>query len=212
MPSHVRVNDRQRRQRQSGGRAPVGIAGYSRPVQAGPTQQPDVTATATPLGVGSLAANLVAQAAAVIVLLARETGDGCSAAQAQRIARRAGVLSASNDVAFTAAIDQLAATATGSSDGYLLTLALGDAAALPRVICETAADLALLAAELASSGDSARRADYIGIAQLAAAAAETSALLVRTNLTISDDDWRLTSAMTAATHASEAARRAELAD
>jgi hypothetical protein len=175
------------------------------------SQDPDATAR-SPLGAGSLAANVVAQSAMLIVALAREAGDGASAAQAQRIGARAGVLSASNDAAFAAAIDQLEAAAHGEGDGFLLTLALGDAAALPRVICETASDLALLAAELATSGDSARRADYVGIAQLSAAAAETSALLVRTNLTISDDDWRLTSANSAAAQASEAARRAALAD
>jgi hypothetical protein len=176
-------------------------------------RQPDSsTSTRSPLGAGSLAANVVSDAASLIVLLAREAGDGATAAQAQNIGRRAGVLSASNDTAFQAALDQLQATQSGESDGFLLMLALGDAAALPRVICEMASDLALLAAELAQTGDSARRADYVGIAELAAAASSASALLVRSNLTIANEDWRLTSANTAAELASEAARRAALLD
>jgi hypothetical protein len=165
-----------------------------------------------PLGAGSLAANVVAEAASLVVTLARSAGDGPSAAQAGRIETRAAMLARSNDEAFAAATTQLEAAASGTADGFLLTLSLGDAAALPRVICETAADLALLAAELSESGDSARRVDFVAIAELAAAAANASALLVRTNLTIADDDWRVTSANVAAAQASDAARRAALAD
>jgi hypothetical protein len=160
-----------------------------------------------PLGAGSLAANVVAQAALLIVALAREAGDGGTAAQAQRIATRAGALSASNDAAFAAATQQLVAAATGQGDGFWLEITLGDAAGTPRVISETACDLALLAAELADTGDGSRRADYVGIAQLAAAATRTSALLVRTNLAVSDDDWRLSAANAAAAEAARAAQR-----
>jgi hypothetical protein len=177
------------------------------------SHQPDsAMPTRRPRGAGSLAANVVSDAASLIVLLAREAGDGGIAAQAQSIGRHASILAASNDAAFQTALDRLHGARRGEPDGFLLTLALGDAAALPRVICERASDLALLAAELARTGDSARRADYIGIAGLAAAASSASALLVRSNLTIKDDDWRLTSANTAARLASEAAGRAALSD
>ena len=165
-----------------------------------------------PLGAGSLAANVVSQAAVLIAALAREAGDGAAAAQAQRIGARAGVLSISNDAAFAAALRQLAAVADGQGDAFGLEIALGEAAATPRVICETACDLALLAAGLAESGDGSRRADYVGIAQLSAAAASSAALLVRTNLAVGDDDWRLGAATSAAAEAARAAQRAASED
>jgi hypothetical protein len=175
----------------------------------GRSPQGDVAAAEPrPLGAGSLAANLVAQAAMLIAALAQEAGDGSTAAQAQRISGRAGVLSASNDAAFAAATHQLRDAAAGQGDRWQLEIALGDAAVTPRVICETACDLALLAAELAHTCDGARRADYIGIAQLAAAAASVGALLVRTNLIVNEDDWHLSEANMAATEAARAAHRA----
>ena len=161
-----------------------------------------------PLGTGSLAANVVAQAAMVIAALAHEDGDGGTAAQAQRIGTRAGVLSISNDKAFATATHQLVAAATGEGDGFSLEVALGEAAAPPQVIAETACDLALLAAQLAHTCDGVRRADYVGIAHLSAAAASAAALLVRSNLVVADDDWRLMAASAAAAQAASAALRA----
>jgi hypothetical protein len=158
-----------------------------------------------PLGAGSLAANVVAQAAMLVAALAHEDGDGGMAAQARRIGTRAGVLAISNDAAFAAATRQLVAAATGEGDGFRLEVALAEAAATPREICETACDLAELAAHLAHTCDGVRRADYIGVAHLSAAAASSAAVLVRSNLVISDDDWRLMSASTAAADAARAA-------
>jgi hypothetical protein len=80
------------------------------------------------------------------------------------------------------------------------------------VICEAACDLALLSAEIADTGDGSKRADYMAIAQLSAAAASSAALLVRTNLTIGEDDWRLSSADAAAVEATRAAQRAAALD
>jgi hypothetical protein len=161
-----------------------------------------------PLGAGSLAANVVAQAAMLIAALAHAEGDGGTAAQAQRIGIRAGVLSISNDEAFATATQQLVAAATGEGDGFRLEVALGEAAATPRVICDTACDLALLAAHLAHTCDGTRRADYVGVAHLSAAAASAAAVLVRSNLVIADDDWRLLRASAAASDAAVAALRA----
>jgi hypothetical protein len=161
-----------------------------------------------PLGAGSLAANVIAQAAMLVAALAHADGDGGTAAQAQRIGTRAGVLSISNDAAFARATKQLVAAATGEGDGFWLEVALGEAAATPRVICETACDLALLAAYLADTCDGVRRADYVGITHLSAAAASAAAVLVRTNLVIADDDWRLMTASAAAADAARAALRA----
>jgi hypothetical protein len=171
---------------------------------------PDATGSTRhdPLGAGSLAANVVAQAAMLLAALAHEEGDGGTAAQAQRIGMRAGVLSISNDAAFARATQQLLAAATGEGDGFWLEVALGEAAATPRVICETACDLAMLAASLADTCNGVRRADYVGITHLAAAAASASAVLVRTNLVIADDDWRLMTASAAAAEAARAAIRA----
>ena len=165
-----------------------------------------------PLGAGSLAANVVAQSALLMAALARESGDGATAAQAQRIAARAGVLSLANDAAFSAATLQLAATVRGEGDAFGLEVALAEAAATPGVICEAACDLALLSAEVADTGDGSKRADHIAIAQLSAAAASSAALLVRTNLTIGEDDWRLSSANAAAVEAARAAQRAAALD
>ena len=81
-------------------------------------------------------------------------------------ASRAGVLSISNDEVFAAATRQLVAAATGEGDGFRLEVALAEAAATPRVICETACDLAQLAAHLAHTCDGVRRADYVGVAHL----------------------------------------------
>ena len=68
------------------------------------------------------------------------------------------------------------------------------------------------AAHLAHSCDGARRADYVGIAQLAAAAASSAALLVRSNLVVSDKDWQLGAASAAAAEASRVAQRAAADD
>ena len=165
-----------------------------------------------PLGAGSLAANVVAQSALLMAALAHESGDGATAAQAQRIAARAGALSVANDEAFSAATLQLAATVRGEGDAFGLEVALAEAAATPRVICEAACDLALLSAEIADTGDGSKRADYVAIAQLSAAAASSAALLVRTNLTIGEDDWRLSSANAASVEATRAAQRAAALD
>jgi hypothetical protein len=166
------------------------------------------TAPAGPLGAGSLAANVVAQGAMLVAALAHEDGDGATAAQALRIGTRAGGLSTANDAAFASAMRQLVATATGEADGFRLEVALGEAAATPRVICDTACDLALLAAHLAHTCDGSRRADYVGVAHLSAAAASAAAVLVRSNLVIADDDWRLMRASAAASDAAMAALRA----
>jgi hypothetical protein len=158
--------------------------------------------------VGSLAANVVAQAAQLVAALARAEGDAPTVALAHRIGTRAEALSISNDTVFTAATEQLVAAATGEDDGRCLEDALGDAASAPRVICETARDLALLADTLAHTCDGVRRADYVGIAHLSAAAASTALELVRSNLVIGDDDRRLATASSAAAEAAHAALRA----
>jgi hypothetical protein len=170
------------------------------PHTSGATEAPQ-----QPLGAGSLAANVVAQAAMLVAALAHADGDGAIAAQAQRIGARAGVLSVSNDEAFAGATRQLVAAATGEGDGFRLEVSLAEAAATPRVIGETACDLAQLAAHLAHTCDGVRRADYIGVAHLSAAAASSAAVLVRSNLVIGDDDWRLMAASTAAAEAATAA-------
>jgi hypothetical protein len=161
-----------------------------------------------PLGAGSLAADLVFDAAWLTAALARDEGNGPGAAQAGQIAERAESLSIANAAAFAAANEQLRAAAAGTSDWFLLKLALGNAASLPGAICEAAADLALLAADLARTGEAARRVDYIAIAELAAAAARASALLVRTNLTTTEEDIQVSATHAAVRLAAGAARSA----
>ena len=159
----------------------------------------------SPLGAGSLAANVVAHGATLIAVLARDAGKGAAAAQAGRIRARAGVLATTNDIAFAAAMRHLDAAARGDGDGIWLALALGDAAGVALVIAETSADLALLAADLASLVDGSRRVDCIGISRLAAAAASCAALLVSVNLVVGEGDGRLAAAVEAANQAARAA-------
>ncbi len=82
------------------------------------------------------------------------------------------------------------------------------AAEVPLAIAETAADVALLAAEAAEAADGAARADVSAAAALASGAARAAVRLVEVNLVTLQEDERLGRARRAADAASEAAGRA----
>jgi formiminotetrahydrofolate cyclodeaminase len=86
--------------------------------------------------------------------------------------------------------------------------ALARAADVPLAIAETAADVALLAAEAAERADGAARADASAGASLAAGAARAAARLVEVNLATVAEDERVVRANRAAEAAEDAARRA----
>jgi formiminotetrahydrofolate cyclodeaminase len=86
-----------------------------------------------------------------------------------------------------------------------LGTALDRAADVPLRIAEVAADVALLAAEVAERCDPRRRADAVAAGTLAAAAAQAAADLVAVNLTALEGDPRVARARYAAGEAARAA-------
>jgi formiminotetrahydrofolate cyclodeaminase len=158
-------------------------------------------------GVGAAAADVVAQAAEFVAALARGEGQSASAAQAQAIAARAASLSVSNELAFTRAWRELDASIKGQRDEFELTRALERAGDVPLQVCLVARDLTLLAAQLAEGAMSARATDLCGVAQLAAGACSSAALLVRANVRMSADDPRRSRADATMTEATATARR-----
>ena len=85
---------------------------------------------------------------------------------------------------------------------------LEQAAAVPLLIAEAAADTASLAALAAELGEGTYRADAASAAVLAAASARVAAHLVSVNLTVSGDDDRLVRARASESAAADAASRA----
>jgi hypothetical protein len=158
-------------------------------------------------GVGALAAEIVERAAALVAVLARQAGEGADAAQAMRMAARASALSALNAQAFARASSELDASIGGRGDEFALTQALAQSVEVPLGICDVATDVVLLARVLAEGPLSDRSADLCGVAQLAAAACGTAALLVRVNLAMAPDDPRRSRADMVSTTAEHAARR-----
>jgi len=146
-----------------------------------------------------LAAALVAKAAA-----RSEGWDGAEGARAQALELRDRLLAlAGQDArAYERALTEL------DQPGAGLERALVRAAEVPLVIAETAADVALLAAEAAEAADGAARADASAAAALAAGAARASVRLVEVNLVTLQDDERLGRARRAADAAADAAGRA----
>jgi formiminotetrahydrofolate cyclodeaminase len=153
---------------------------------------------------------MVAQAAELLAVLARQAGRDDATTRAESIRARASALALSNELAFTRASRQLDAALRGQSDDLTLTQAATSAADGPLRICQAANDLTLLAAELAAGPMSQRSADLCGIAQLAAGACNAAALLVRANSALAADDPRRSRADESAS-ATYAAARAMLA-
>jgi formiminotetrahydrofolate cyclodeaminase len=158
-------------------------------------------------GVGALAAEIVAQAAELVAVLARQAGDGASAAQASRIQARASALAVLNEQAFSLASRELDASIGGEGDELSLSLALARSVDVPLDVCTVASDLVLLCAELADGSLSARAPDLCGAAQLGVGACNAAGLLVDANLTVGPGDARSSRADVISTTADRTARR-----
>ncbi|HET7046095.1 MAG TPA: cyclodeaminase/cyclohydrolase family protein [Gaiellaceae bacterium] len=164
-------------------------------------------------GAGSVAALVTAIAAALAAKAARgSTGwaeAGAAAAQADALRARAAPLAQVDADAYEAALSQLDEPAGADADAerrdFRLGRALAAAADVPLQIAETAADVALLAAEVAERGNQALRPEAAGAAVLAEAAARIAAQLVEVNLATRPEDERLGAANAAAGAAAQAA-------
>jgi formiminotetrahydrofolate cyclodeaminase len=147
-------------------------------------------------GSGTAAALVVAMAAELVSKAARRSREDWpeargAAAQAHALRLRAVPLAIADARAFQEALDRLEQPA---GDDYLLGAALAHAADIPLQIARTAADVAALANEVAEHCDPVSRADAVGAAHLAAAAARAAAHLVEVNLGATADDPRVAEA------------------
>jgi methenyltetrahydrofolate cyclohydrolase len=139
---------------------------------------------------GSAAAIVAAVAAAVVAKAARRSGDEGAAAQASALADRLTRLAALDADVFAAALEALRhatergqeAVIASESRDFQLGRTLDQAAAVPLAIAEAAADVALLASEVARAEGSELREDAAAAALLAAGAARAAAHLVAINL------------------------------
>jgi formiminotetrahydrofolate cyclodeaminase len=144
-------------------------------------------------------------AALVAKTAARSEGWGEAAgarAQALDLRDRLLALAAQDARAYESALAALERRRTG------LARALGAAADVPLALAETAADVALLAAEAAERADGHSRADAAAAASLASGAARAAAKLVAVNLATVPGDGRVAAAQRAAETAEEGARNA----
>jgi formiminotetrahydrofolate cyclodeaminase len=152
-------------------------------------------------------AGVSAALCAALVAKAASRSDGWSEsagarAQALDLRDRLLALAAQDARAYESALAALERRHSG------LARALSAAADVPLAIAETAADVALLAAEGAERADGPSRADSAAAASLAAGAARASAKLVAVNLSTVPGDERVVAAERAAETAGDAARRA----
>jgi methenyltetrahydrofolate cyclohydrolase len=162
----------------------------------------DLLAGGSPAAGSGVAAAIVAAIAASIVReSARRSGSLGAAAQAEKLRCRAAPLAEADSRAYLNATALLA-----RSDGdFELGRALERAAEVPLVIAGVAADVAALATHVAEQGDPSVRADAVGAAFLAEAAARTAAHLVEINLATANDDPRVLAARSLAASATASA-------
>jgi hypothetical protein len=158
-------------------------------------------------GVGAVAAEMVAQAAELVAVLARQAGHSARAADARSISARASGLSVSNEIAFVRASRELHGARAGRGDESDLAHALANAADVPLRVCEIASELVLLACGLATGPLSSCAADLAGVAQLADGACSAAALLVSANSVLDVEDPRRARAHATAAAATAASRR-----
>lgn len=152
-------------------------------------------------GGGSAAAVAVAMAAAVLVMTARASkatwgGGGAAAAQAEALRARASPLAQLDAELYGQALTARDAAAGLPDDrrDWKIGHAYALAAEPLLEIAHTAADVAELAAEIATFGDPGLRADAQAAAALAAAGARAAAALVAVNLTAVGEDPRVAEA------------------
>lgn len=141
-------------------------------------------------GSGVAAALVAAIAASIVRQAARRSGAIAAAAQADALRRRALPLAEADEQAYREALKRLAER----DDDFELGRALERAAEVPLQIAGVAADVAALATHVAEHADPAVRADAVGAAFLAEAAARAAAHLVEINLATRANDPRVLSA------------------
>jgi formiminotetrahydrofolate cyclodeaminase len=160
-------------------------------------------------GSGPVAALVATIAAELVATVARRSSEtwpeaAGAAAQAEALRRRAAPLCEADARAYLKATEQI-----GAGDDFELGRAMARAAEVPLAIAAVAADVAALAKEAAERGDLSVRADAVGAALLAEAAARAAAHLVEINLGTSAEDLRVLDARalaaTAAAYAEAAA-------
>ncbi len=158
---------------------------------------------------GSAAALVGALAAALVLKCARFTKDGAPAAQAEALSTRLARLAVEDERAYRDALAAIREPPGSSQEqrDFALGRALAVAAEVPAAIAEACADVALLAEELARSGDPELRADAEAAALLAAAASQAATHLVEVNLAARSDDDEVRRAVSAAAAATEVAAR-----
>ena len=164
-------------------------------------------------GAGAVAALTAAMAAGLVGMVASASPDwsegAAVTAQAQALRRRLGPLAAANAEAYELALASLALPDDLAPDvrSFEIVKALGRAADEPLRIAEAASDVVLLAAEAAHRGESALRPDAAVAAVLAEGATRAAAHLVEINLTTTEDDERVVSALALVALASHTAAR-----
>lgn len=140
---------------------------------------------------GSAAAIVAAVAAAIVAKAAWRANDLGAAAQALALAGRLNALAVADADVFAVAREALQEVAQRTEDtlpvsrsrDFRLGRTLAEAAAVPLAIAEAAADVALLAAEVArNSHESELREDATSAAMLAEGASRAAAHLVTINL------------------------------
>jgi formiminotetrahydrofolate cyclodeaminase len=170
-------------------------------------------------GSGSVAALVVAMAAALAGKAARRSRDGWAdaggaAAQAHALRLRAAPLAISDARAYGVALELLDGTSSvqDADRDRALGVALEWAAEVPLRIAAVAADVAALACDIAHRGAHEGHGEAVGAAVLAQAAAETAAHLVAINLGAIPDDERVQAAQLLAEMAARDARAARATD
>ena len=167
-------------------------------------------------GGGSVLAVTAALAAGILTMAARASGDEWPesagvAAQAETLRARAQPLALLDAVAYELALATLDAVADSDLDAAQRNWEIGKAYALaaqpPLETARVGADIAELAREVSVRADQRLRSDALAAAALAAAVTRAAAELVCVNLTVTEDDPRVSEAR----ELSEAAQRSSAA-
>lgn len=160
-------------------------------------------------GSGSSAALVGAIGAALCAKTARFSADDGAVAQAEALRRRLQTLAVEDARVFTEALEHLDEPRDPDPDrrDFALGRSLERAADAPLRIAEACADVAELAAELASTGKPDLQADAAAAAVLAHAATRAAAHLVSVNLGATENDPRVARAGAYVQASAEAARR-----
>jgi methenyltetrahydrofolate cyclohydrolase len=166
-------------------------------------------ARASPGG-GSALAVAVANAAAVVAMAARVSESGGLVAQAEALRARTAPLAQVDADTYEEALAVRDASRDLKDErrDWKIGQAFARAAEPPLEIARAAVDVAELAAELATTGSPAIRADAIAAASLAAGAARACVSMVAVNLTALEGDPRIAEAERLAAAAAAAADRA----